>query len=45
MAHIQLKVVTRPESSEVRTWFLKRMVDFADPTAKIIQLLYYPALP
>ncbi|SDW68774.1 ISAzo13-like element transposase-related protein, partial [Nitrosomonas communis] len=31
-----------PESSGVRTQFLKRMVEFADTTGKIIQLLYYP---
>ena len=42
ITHIQLKVVNRPESSGVRTPFLKRIVDFADHTGKIIQLLYYP---
>lgn len=42
MAHIQLKVDNGPESSGVRTQFLKRMVKFADATGKIIQLLYYP---
>ena len=31
-----------PESSGVRTQFLKRMVAFADDTGKTIQLLYYP---
>jgi len=41
-AHIQIKVDNGPESSGVRTQFLKRMVDFADHTSKIIQLLYYP---
>lgn len=41
-AHIQLKVDNGPESSGVRTQFLKRMVEFADCTGKIIQLLYYP---
>ena len=39
---IQLKVDNGPESSGVRTQFLKRRVDFADHTGKIIQLLYYP---
>ncbi len=42
MTHIQLKVDNGPESSGVRTQFLKRMVEFADHTRKIIQLLYYP---
>jgi hypothetical protein len=42
MTHIQLKVDNGPESSGVRTQFLKRMVEFADATGKIIQLLYYP---
>ena len=42
IAHIQIKVDNGPESSGVRTQFLKRMVDFADHTGKIIQLLYYP---
>ena len=41
-AHIQIKVDNGPESSGVRTQFLKRMVEFADHTSKIIQLLYYP---
>lgn len=40
--HIQLKVDNGPESSGVRTQFLKRMVDFADRTGKAIQLLYFP---
>jgi transposase len=40
--HIQLKVDNGPESSGVRTQFLKRMVDFADSTGKVIQLLYFP---
>jgi hypothetical protein len=31
-----------PESSGVRTQFLKRIVEFADATGNIIQLLYYP---
>jgi hypothetical protein len=31
-----------PESSGVRTQFLKRMVEFADHTSKSVQLLYYP---
>nr|WP_217646563.1 ISAzo13 family transposase [Nitrosomonas sp. Nm34] len=42
MTHIQLKVDNGRESSRVRTRFLKRMVEFADATGKIIQLLYYP---
>jgi Rhodopirellula transposase DDE domain len=42
ITHIQLKVDNGPESSGVRTQFLKRMVDFADHTGTIIQLLYYP---
>ena len=42
IAAIQLKVDNGPESSGVRTPFLKRMVEFADRTGKIIQLLYYP---
>lgn len=40
--HIQLKVDNGPESSGVRTQFLKRMVDFADRTGKAIQLLDFP---
>lgn len=39
---LQLKVDNGPESSGVRTQFLKRMVDLADHTGKPIQLLYYP---
>ena len=39
---IQLKVDNGPESSGVRTQFLKRMVEFADLVAKPIHLLYYP---
>lgn len=31
-----------PESSGVRTQFLKRMVDFADGIGKTVQLLYFP---
>ena len=42
IAHIQLKVDNGPESSGVRTQFLKRMVEFVDYTSKSIQLLYYP---
>ena len=45
ITHIQLKVDNGPESSGVRTQFLKRMVEFADHTGKIIQLLYYPPYP
>ena len=40
ITHIQLKVDNGPESSGVRTQFLKRMVAFADDTGKTIQLLY-----
>ncbi len=39
---LQLKVDNGPESSGVRTQFLKRMVAFADHIRKPIQLLYYP---
>jgi hypothetical protein len=39
---LQLKVDNGPESSGVRTQFLKRMVEFADQIGKPIQLLYYP---
>lgn len=39
---VQLKVDNGPESSGVRTQFLKRMVGFADATGLIVQLLYYP---
>ena len=42
IAHIQIKVDNGPESSGVRTQFLKRMVEFVDYTSKSIQLLYYP---
>lgn len=42
IAHIQIKVDNGPESSGVRTQFLKRMVEFVDHTSKIVQLLYYP---
>jgi hypothetical protein len=42
ITHIQIKVDNGPESSGVRTQFLKRMVDFADHTSKSVQLLYYP---
>jgi len=42
IAHIQIKVDNGPESSGVRTQFLKRLVDFVDHTGKIVQLLYYP---
>jgi hypothetical protein len=41
-AQIQLKIDNGPESSGVRTQFLKRMVQFADAIGKPIQLLYYP---
>jgi hypothetical protein len=39
---LQLKVDNGPESSGVRTQFLKRMVAFSDRIGKPIQLLYYP---
>jgi len=38
---IQLKVDNGPESSGVRTQFLKRMVEFTDFIGKPIHLLYY----
>lgn len=39
---LQLKVDNGPESSGVRTQFLKRMVAFCEQIGKPIQLLYYP---
>ena len=39
---IQIKVDNGPESSGVRTQFLKRMVDFSDAIGKSIHLIYYP---
>ena len=39
---IPIKVDNGPESSGVRTQFLKRMVEFADEIGKSIQLLYFP---
>lgn len=42
MTQIQIKLDNGPESSGVRTQFLKRLVDFVDHTCKIVQLLYYP---
>jgi hypothetical protein len=42
IAHLPLKVDNGPESSGVRTQFLKRLVDFADAIDKPIHLLYYP---
>jgi len=39
---IQLKIDNGPESSGVRTQFLKRMVEFTEQIGKPIQLLYYP---
>ena len=39
---LQLKVDNGPESSGIRTQFLKRMVKFSDQIGKPIQLLYYP---
>ena len=42
ITHLQFKVDNGPESSGVRTQFLKRRVEFADHTGQIIHLLYYP---
>ena len=42
IAHLQLKVDNGPESSGVRTQFLKRLVDLTDAIGKPIHLLYYP---
>jgi Rhodopirellula transposase DDE domain len=39
---LQLKIDNGPESSGIRTQFLKRVVDFADAIKKPIQLIYYP---
>jgi Rhodopirellula transposase DDE domain len=39
---IQIKVDNGPESSGIRTQFLKRMVAFSDRIGKSIHLLYYP---
>jgi len=39
---IQLKMDNGPESSGVRTQFLKRIVEFSDAIGKPIQLLYFP---
>ena len=39
---IQIKVDNGPESSGVRTQFLKRIVALADEMGKSIHLLYYP---
>jgi hypothetical protein len=39
---LQLKVDNGPESSGIRTQFLKRMVEFCDQIGTSIQLLYYP---
>jgi len=39
---IQIKMDNGPESSGVRTQFLKRMVDFASTLGRSIHLLYYP---
>jgi hypothetical protein len=39
---IQLKVDNGPESSGIRTQFLKRMVELVDQIGKPIHLLYYP---
>jgi len=39
---IQIKMDNGPESSGIRTQFLKRMVDFSKRIGVPIQLLYYP---
>ena len=39
---IQIKIDNGPESSGVRTQFLKRMVCFTEAIGKLVQLLYYP---
>ena len=39
---IQLKIDNGPESSGIRTQFLKRIVDFSDEIGRPIQILYYP---
>lgn len=39
---IQIKIDNGPESSGVRTQFLKRMLEFVDQINTPIQLLYYP---
>ena len=39
---IQLKIDNGPESSGIRTQFLKRIVDFSNEIGRPIQLLYYP---
>jgi hypothetical protein len=41
-AKIQLKIDNGPESSGMRTQFLKRIVAFSDDIGKPIQLLYFP---
>lgn len=42
ISHIQIKVDNGPESSGVRTQFLKRIVAFTDLVGKAVHLLYYP---
>ena len=39
---LQLKIDNGPESSGIRTQFLKRIVEFCDCIGKPIQLLYFP---
>ena len=39
---IRIKADNGPESSGVRTQFLKRMVEFVDSVGIAVQLLYYP---
>lgn len=40
--YLQIKVDNGPESSGVRTQFLKRMVDWVDHIGIAVQLLYFP---
>jgi hypothetical protein len=42
LSHLQIKVDNGPESSGVRTPFLKRMVELTDSIGKAIHLIYYP---
>jgi hypothetical protein len=39
---IQIKIDNGPESSGVRTQFLKNIVEFSDSIGKPVQLLYFP---
>ena len=42
IGHLQIKADNGPESSGLRTQFLKRLVAFVDRIGKPVQLLYYP---